>query len=106
MGLALLALAGLGLWRDWADFLTITFLSLAAIHLLLAFIAPRLLTGFNRFWMSLGYYFGKVFAPIEMALIFFIIFYIYVFKKIYCKILKCINIYSFFILIDLFYFFM
>jgi hypothetical protein len=74
MGLALLALAGLGLWRDWADFLTITFLSLAAIHLLLAFIAPRLLTGFNRFWMSLGYYFGKVFAPIEMALIFFIIF--------------------------------
>ncbi len=74
MGLALLALAGLGFWRDWADFLTITFLSLAAIHLLLAFIAPSLLTGFNRFWMSLGYYFGKVFAPIEMAFIFFLIF--------------------------------
>jgi hypothetical protein len=74
MGLALLALAGLGFWRDWADFLTITFLSLAAIHLLLAFIAPSLLTGFNRFWMSLGFYFGKVFAPIEMAFIFFLIF--------------------------------
>ena len=57
MGLALLALAGLGFWRDGADFRTITFLSLAAIHLLLAFIAPSLLTGFNRFWMSLGYYF-------------------------------------------------
>lgn len=74
MGLALLALAGLGFLRDWADFLNFTFLTLSAIHLLLAFIAPSLLTGFNRFWMSLGYYFGKVFAPIEMALIFFLIF--------------------------------
>jgi len=37
-------------------------------------IAPGLLTGFNRFWMSLGYYFGKVFAPIEMAIIFFLMF--------------------------------
>jgi hypothetical protein len=74
MGLVLVALAGLGFWRDWPSFLSISFLTLGAVHLILAVIAPDLLTGFNRFWMSLGYYFGKVFAPIEMAIIFFLMF--------------------------------
>ena len=74
MGLALIALAGLGFWRDWPSFLSVSFLTLGAVHLILAVIAPSLLTGFNRFWMSLGYYFGKVFAPIEMAIIFFLMF--------------------------------
>ena len=74
MGLVLVALAGLGFWRDWPSFLSVSFLTLGAVHLILAVIAPGLLTGFNRFWMSLGYYFGKVFAPIEMAIIFFLMF--------------------------------
>jgi len=74
MGLVLVALAGLGFWRDWPSFLSVSFLTLGAVHLILSVIAPDLLTGFNRFWMSLGYYFGKVFAPIEMAIIFFIMF--------------------------------
>ncbi len=74
MGLVLVALAGLGFWRDWPSFLSVSFLALGAVHLILAVIAPGLLTGFNRFWMSLGYYFGKVFAPIEMAIIFFLMF--------------------------------
>ena len=74
MGLVLVALAGLGFWRDWPSFLSLSFLTLGAVHLILAVIAPGLLTGFNRFWMSLGYYFGKVFAPIEMAIIFFLMF--------------------------------
>ena len=74
MGLVLIALAGLGFWRDWPSFLSVSFLTLGAVHLILAVIAPGLLTGFNRFWMSLGYYFGKVFAPIEMAIIFFLMF--------------------------------
>ncbi len=74
MGLVLVALAGLGFWRDWPSFLSVSFLTLGAVHLILAVIAPGLLTRFNRFWMSLGYYFGKVFAPIEMAIIFFLMF--------------------------------
>lgn len=74
MGLVLVALAGLGFWRDWPSFLSVSFLTLGAVHLILAVIAPDLLTRFNRFWMSLGYYFGKVFAPIEMAIIFFLMF--------------------------------
>ena len=74
MGLVLITLAGLGFWRDWPSFLSVSFLTLGAVHLILAVIAPGLLTGFNRFWMSLGYYFGKVFAPIEMAIIFFLMF--------------------------------
>jgi hypothetical protein len=74
MGLVLVALAGLGFWRDWTFLLNVSLLALGAIHLILVVVAPDLLTGFNRFWMSLGYYFGKVFAPIEMAFIFFLLF--------------------------------
>lgn len=74
MGLVLVALAGLGFWRDWPYLVNVSLLTLGAIHLILAVLAPDLLTGFNRFWMSLGYYFGKVFAPIEMAIIFFLMF--------------------------------
>ncbi len=74
MGLVLVALAGLGFWRDWPFLLNVSLLALGAIHLILVVVAPDLLTGFNRFWMSLGYYFGKVFAPIEMAFIFFLLF--------------------------------
>ena len=74
MGLVLVAIAGLGFWRDWPYLVNVSLLTLGAIHLILAVIAPDLLTGFNRFWMSLGYYFGKVFAPIEMAIIFFLMF--------------------------------
>ncbi|MFM1778836.1 MAG: hypothetical protein RL741_1454 [Actinomycetota bacterium] len=74
MGSVLLAVAGIGFLRDWPQAVNVTLLSLAAIHLILVLIAPNLLTGINRFWMSLGYYFGKVFAPIEMAFIFFLLF--------------------------------
>ena len=74
MGLVLVALAGLGFWREWPYLVNVSLLTLGAVHLILAVIAPGLLTGFNRFWMSLGYYFGKVFAPIEMAIIFFLMF--------------------------------
>jgi hypothetical protein len=74
MGSVLLAVSGLGFLRGWPQVVNVTLLSLAAIHLILVLIAPNLLTGINRFWMSLGYYFGKVFAPIEMAFIFFLLF--------------------------------
>lgn len=74
MGSVLLAVAAIGFFRDWPQAVNATLLSLAAIHLILVLIAPNLLTGINRFWMSLGYYFGKVFAPIEMAFIFFLLF--------------------------------
>lgn len=74
MGLVLVALSGLGFWRDWPYLASVSLLTLGAVHLILAVIAPDLLTRFNRFWMSLGYYFGKVFAPIEMAIIFFLMF--------------------------------
>ena len=74
MCLVLVALAGLGFWRDWPYLVNVSLLTLGAVHLILAVFAPDLLTGFNRFWMSLGHYFGKVFAPIEMAIIFFIMF--------------------------------
>ena len=74
MGSVLLAVAAIGFLRDWPQAVNVTLLSLAAIHLILVLIAPNLLTGINRFWMSLGYYFGKVFAPIEMAFIFFLLF--------------------------------
>ncbi len=74
MGSVLLAVSSLGFLRGWPQVVNVTLLSLAAIHLILVLIAPNLLTGINRFWMSLGYYFGKVFAPIEMAFIFFLLF--------------------------------
>lgn len=74
MGSVLLAVAGIGFLRDWPQAVNVTLLSLAAFHLILVVIAPNLLTGINRYWMSLGYYFGKVFAPIEMAFIFFLLF--------------------------------
>lgn len=74
MGSVLLVVAGIGFLRHWPQAVNVTLLSLAAIHLILVLIAPNLLTGINRFWMSLGYYFGKVFAPIEMAFIFFLLF--------------------------------
>ena len=74
MGSVLLVVAGIGFLRDWPQAVNVTLLSLAAIHLILVLRAPNLLTGINRFWMSLGYYFGKVFAPIEMAFIFFLLF--------------------------------
>jgi len=74
MGLVLVALAGLGFWRDWPYLVNVSLLTLGAVHLILAVFAPDLLSGINRFWMSLGYYFGKVFAPIEMAIIFFLMF--------------------------------
>jgi len=74
MGLVLVALAGLGFWREWPYLVNVSLLTLGAVHLILAVFAPDLLSGINRFWMSLGYYFGKVFAPIEMAIIFFLMF--------------------------------
>lgn len=74
MGSVLLVVASIGFLRDWPRVVNVTLLTLAAIHLILVLIAPNLLTGINRFWMSLGYYFGKVFAPIEMAFVFFLLF--------------------------------
>lgn len=74
MGFALLSVAALGFLRDWPYLVNVTLLTLAAIHLILVLLAPNLLTRFNKFWMSLGHYFGKVFAPIEMAFIFFLLF--------------------------------
>lgn len=74
MGSVLVALAGLGFFRDWPYLLNVSLLALGAIHLILVVVAPDVLTRFNRFWMSLGYYFGKVFAPVEMAFIFFLLF--------------------------------
>jgi len=63
MGSVLLAVAGIGFLRDWPQAVNVTLLTLAAIHLILVLIAPNLLTGINRFWRSMGYYFGKDFSP-------------------------------------------
>ena len=44
MGLVLVALSGLGFWRDWPYLVSVSLLTLGAVHLILAVIAPDLLT--------------------------------------------------------------
>ena len=62
----------IGLWplffsekiRLWSLIVSISFL-------LIAFIKPSLLSTLNKIWIKIGYFLGKLIAPIVMALIFF-----------------------------------
>ena len=50
----------------------IVLLSLGAVFLVLAFLAPRVLEVPNRLWFKLGMLLGAIVAPIVMALVYFI----------------------------------
>jgi ABC-type xylose transport system permease subunit len=73
-GLALGALSLFSIWRDWPQFLVITFAGLALFHLVLAFLAPKMLSPINRAWMGLGHLLGKIVSPVVLSLIFTVLF--------------------------------
>jgi hypothetical protein len=51
--------------RIWA-------LSISAVFLLLAFVAPKVLSIPNKFWFKFGMLLGSIVAPIVMALVYFL----------------------------------
>lgn len=74
MSIALFFVGILGLWRDWNSTITTTLFVIAALHLILAYVAPIALSPINKFWKGIGIVVGKIFQPIEVTLIFGIIF--------------------------------
>ena len=61
----------LGLWRGWQ--LTPWFFGASGLVAAVTFIAPSLLTPFNRWWMALAAFLHKVVSPIILGLMFFAI---------------------------------
>ncbi|MEY4311264.1 MAG: hypothetical protein RLZZ571_34 [Actinomycetota bacterium] len=74
MSAALAVIAAFGYTREWPDTILVVLLVLAAVHLILAFVAPGLLGRINSIWMGLGFLLGKVVSPIVMTILFFVLF--------------------------------
>ena len=74
MSAALAVIAAFGYTREWPDTILVVLLVLAAVHLILAFVAPGLLGRINSIWMDLGFLLGKVVSPIVMTILFFVLF--------------------------------
>jgi hypothetical protein len=66
-------LATYGLWRGWPTELVKAFFAISVLLLVVTFLAPKLLTPFNKFWYQLGLLLGKIVSPIVLGFIFFII---------------------------------
>ncbi len=61
----------LGLWRGWR--LTPGFFGAMGLVAAVTFIAPSLLTPFNRWWMALAALLHRVVSPVVLGLMFFAI---------------------------------
>ncbi len=70
--LALLA-AGYGIYADWQAPLIGALIGLSAAILCTGFLAPTLLRPFNRAWFSLGLLLEKIFSPVALGLMFFLL---------------------------------
>jgi hypothetical protein len=62
-----------GLWGSWSIQLVKAFFAISVLLLVVTFLAPKLLTPFNKFWYQLGLLLGKIVSPIVLGFIFFII---------------------------------
>jgi hypothetical protein len=74
MSVALAVIAAFGYTREWPDTILWVLSVLAALHFILAFVAPGLLGRINSLWMGLGFLMGKVVSPIVMTILFFVLF--------------------------------
>ena len=74
MSVALGAIAAFGYLRQWPEAVLVVLVVLAAIHLILALVAPGVLGRINSIWMGLGFLMGKVVSPIVMTILFFVLF--------------------------------
>lgn len=74
MSIALFLVGLLGYFRDWNRTVTLVLFGVAALHLILAYVAPIALSPINKFWKGVGIVVGKIFQPIEVTLIFGLIF--------------------------------
>ena len=54
-------------------FLAFTFLLLCFLAAFITLIKPILLTPFNKFWMTLGFFLGKIISPIVLGAIFYLL---------------------------------
>lgn len=70
LGLGLIVVSLIGVWRGWASWLVTGLAVVALIHLVLARVAPTMLAPFNRVWMSFGQLLGRVVSPIVLTLMF------------------------------------
>lgn len=74
MSIALLLVGILGFFRDWNTTVTTTLFVVSAALLILAYVAPIALSPLNKIWKGVGIVVGKIFQPIEVTLIFGVIF--------------------------------
>ena len=74
MSIALFLVGLLGYFRDWNRTVTFVLFGVAALHLILAYVAPIALSPINKFWKGVGIVVGKIFQPIEVTIIFGLIF--------------------------------
>lgn len=74
MSVALAVIAAFGYTREWPEIVLLVLSALAALHFVLAYVAPGLLGRINSVWMGLGFLMGKVVSPIVMTILFFILF--------------------------------
>lgn len=74
MSIALFVIGAIGLLRNWNQAVTYTLLVLAAVHLVLAYLAPIALGPINRFWMGIGFVLGKIVQPIVLSVLFLVLF--------------------------------
>ncbi len=74
MSIALFLVGLLSYFRDWSQTVTFVLFGVAALHLILAYVAPIALSPINKFWKGVGIVVGKIFQPIEVTLIFGLIF--------------------------------
>lgn len=74
MSIALFLVGLLSYFRDWNQTVTYVLFIVAALHLILAYVAPIALSPINKFWKGIGIVVGKIFQPIEVTLIFGVIF--------------------------------
>lgn len=74
MSIALFLVGILSYFRNWNSVVTITLFAVGALHLILAYVAPIALSPINKFWKGIGIVVGKIFQPIEVTLIFGVIF--------------------------------
>ena len=74
MSIALFLVGLLSYFREWSQTVTFVLFGVAALHLILAYVAPIALSPINKFWKGVGIVVGKIFQPIEVTLIFGLIF--------------------------------
>lgn len=60
-------------YKSFSLILTATLGVAALMLLIVAFVAPKLLSPFNRVWFALGLLLGKIVSPIVLGVIFFLL---------------------------------